>query len=132
VKNDVRQLIHINTRFVTLSSLFKNVCLEIIHSFFIMLTKLIIEQRRNLIANCRYKHAFILMRSCRTYVSFNVLYRINREYLKCEKCYWKNRKCNLASNYQKINKTIKKIKKLDDKITKLRLRIAHKTKQRKH
>ena len=29
-----------------------------------MLTKLITKQRRNSIANCRYKYVFILMRSC--------------------------------------------------------------------
>ncbi len=86
---------------VTLSSLFKSICLEIIYSSFIMLTKLIAKQRRNSIANCRYKYASILIRSCRAYVlfKFNVLYRINRKYLKCKKCYRKNRKYNLTSNY---------------------------------
>jgi len=74
VKSDVRRLVHISTRLVTLSFLFKNVRFEIIYSFFIMLTKLIIEQRRNSIVDRRYKYAFILMRSCRTYVSFDVLY----------------------------------------------------------
>jgi len=38
----------------------------------------------------------------------------------------------LAPNYQKINKIIKKVEKLNNEITKLRLRIARKTKQRKH
>jgi len=51
-------------RLITLSLLFKNVRLKIIYSFFIMLTKLITKQRRNLIANRRYKYAFILMRPC--------------------------------------------------------------------
>ncbi len=128
MKSDAQQLVHISTRLVTLFSLFKNVRLKIIYSFFIMLTKLIIKQRRNSIASCRYKYAFIFMRSCRAYVSFNVFYRINWEYFKCEKCYRKNWKCNLASNYQRINKIIKETKKLDDEITKLRLRIARKTK----
>jgi len=77
MKSDAQQLVHISTRLVTLFSLFKNVRLKIIYSFFIMLTKLIIKQRRNSIANRRYKYAFILMRSCRAYVSFNVFYRIN-------------------------------------------------------
>ncbi len=72
------------------------------------------------------------MRPCQTYVSFGVSCQINREYLKCEKCYQKNWKYNLVPNYQKINKTIKEVKKLDDKIMKLRLRIARKTKQKKH
>ncbi len=70
------------------------------HLFFlIMLTKLIIEQRRNFVVNRRYKHAFLLMRSCRVYVSFNVSCQVNRKYLKCKKCYRKNWKCDLAPNY---------------------------------
>ncbi len=64
-----------------------------------MLTKLIIKQRRNLIVDRRYKYAFVSMRSCRTYVSFGVFCRINKEYFKCEKCYRKNWKCNLTPNY---------------------------------
>jgi len=71
-----------------------------------MLIKLIIEQRRNFVVDRRYKHAFLTMRPCRVCVLFGVSYRINREYLKCEKCYRKNRKCDLASNYQRMNKAI--------------------------
>jgi len=97
-----------------------------------MSIKLTIEQRRNFVANRCYKYAFLTMRSCRVCVTFDVSCRINKEYLKCEKCYQKNRKCDLASNYQEIDKVIQKTKKLNDEITKLRLRIARKTKQRKH
>ncbi len=97
-----------------------------------MLIKLIIEQRRNFIANRRFKHVIFTTRPCRVYVLFDVSCRINREYLKCKKCYRKNRKCDLASNYQGMNEAIQKAKKLDDEITKLRLRIARKTKQKKH
>ena len=64
-----------------------------------MLIKLIIEQRRNFVANCRYKYVLFTMRSCRIYVAFDVSCQINKEYLKCEKCYRKNQKCDLASNY---------------------------------
>ena len=38
----------------------------------------------------------------------------------------------MISNYQKINKIIKKTEKLNNKITELHLRIACKTKQKKH
>ncbi len=55
-----------------------------------MLIKLIIEQRRNSIVDCRYKYALLTMRSCRICVAFDVSCRINKEYLKCEKCYRKN------------------------------------------
>ncbi len=61
-----------------------------------------------------------------------MLCRVNREYLKYKKCYRKNRKYNLISNYQKIDKTIKKTEKLNNKITKLYLKIVYKTKQKKH
>ncbi len=71
-----------------------------------MLIKLIIEQRRNSIANCCYKYVLFTMRSCRVCVLFNVSCQINKEYLKCKKCYRKNWKCNLTSNYQEINKAI--------------------------
>jgi len=64
-----------------------------------MLIKLIIEQRRNFAINRRYKHVLLTMRSCRTCVLFDVFYQVKKEYLKCEKCYRKNRKCNLTSNY---------------------------------
>jgi len=74
VKSDAQRLVYISTRLVTLFSLFKNFRFEIIYSFFIMLTKLIIEQRRNSIVDRRYKYAFVSMRSCRAYVSFSVLY----------------------------------------------------------
>ena len=97
-----------------------------------MLIKLITKQRRNFVVNCRYKHVFFTMRLCRICVSFDVSCQINRKYLKCKKCYQKNRKCDLTSNYQEMNKAISKAKKLNDKITKLRLRIARKTKQKKH
>ncbi len=117
---------------VILFSLFKSSCSEIIYSFFIILTKLITEQYRNSIADCCYRYASILMRSCRAYILFGVLCRVNRKYLKCKKCYRKNRKCNLISDYQKINKIIKKTEKLNNKITELYLKIARKTKQKKH
>jgi len=120
-------------RLVTLSSFFKNFRFEIIYSFFLIISiKLITKQRRNSVANCRYKHFGSIMRSCRACVLFDVFCRINRKYLKYKKCYRKNRKYNLTFNYQKINKVIQNAKKLNNKITKLRLRIAHKTKQKKH
>jgi hypothetical protein len=97
-----------------------------------MLIKLIIKQRRNSIVDRRYKHAFFTMRSCRICVSFDVSCQVNREYLKYKKCYRKNRKCDLASNYQEMNEVIQKTKKLNDEIIELHLRIARKTKQRKH
>jgi len=97
-----------------------------------MPTKLTIEQRRNFVADRRYKYAFLIMRSCRACVAFGVPCRVNREYLKCEECYRKNRKCDLAPNYQGMDEAIQKAEKLDDEITELRLRIARKTKQRKH
>ncbi len=132
MKSDARRIISISTRLVTLSPLFKNFRLEIIYSFLIMLIKLIIEQRRNFVVDRRYKYAFLIMRSCRVYVAFDVSYQVNKEYLKCKKCYRKNWKCDLTLDYQEMNKIIQKTKKLNDKITKLRLRIARKTKQRKH
>jgi len=97
-----------------------------------MSIKLTIEQRRNFVANRRYKHAIFIMPSCRACVSFDVSCQINKKYLKCKKCYRKNWKCDLTFNYQEMNEIIQKAKKLNDKITKLRLRIARKTKQRKH
>ena len=71
-----------------------------------MLIKLIIKQRRNFVANCRYKYVFLTMRSCRICVTFNVSCQINKKYLKCKKCYQKNRKCDLIFYYQKTNKAI--------------------------
>jgi len=55
-----------------------------------MLIKLIIEQRRNFVANRRYKYALLTMRSCRTCVAFDVPCRVNKKYLKCKKYYRKN------------------------------------------
>ncbi len=55
-----------------------------------MLIKLIIKQRRNFVINCRYKYAFFAMRSCRICIEFNVSCQVNKEYLKCKKCYRKN------------------------------------------
>jgi len=96
--------------------------------FFIILIKLITEQRYNFVADYCYKYIILTIYSCRACVSFNIFCCINREYLKYKKYYRKNRKCNLISNYQKIDKVIKKTEKLNNKITELRLRIARKTK----
>ncbi len=97
-----------------------------------MSIKLIIEQCRNFVVDRRYKYVIFTMRSCRVCVSFDVSCRINRKYLKCKKCYRKNRKYDLTSNYQEMNEAIQKTKKLNDEIIELRLKIARKTKQRKH
>jgi len=97
-----------------------------------MPVKLSTEQRRNSVADRCYKHALLTMRPCRACVSFGVPCRVNREYLKCEECYRKNRKCDLAPDYQGMDEAIQNAEKLDDEITELRLRIARKTKQRKH
>ncbi len=61
-----------------------------------------------------------------------MLCRVNREYLKYKKYYRKNRKYNLISDYQEINKIIKKTEKLNNKITELCLKITRKTKQKKY
>ncbi len=132
VKSDARQLVYISTQFVILSSFFKIFCFETIYSFFIILTKLTTEQCRNSVADCCYRYAFISICFCRACILFDMLCRVNRKYLKCKKCYRKNRKCNLISDYQKIDKIIKKTEKLNNKITELRLKIVHKIKQKKH
>ncbi len=132
VKSDAQQLVYISTRLVILFSFFKSFCLETIYFFFIILTKLITEQYRNSIVDCCYRYASISIRSCQVCILFDVLCRVNREYLKCKKYYRKNRKYNLTSNYQEIDKIIKKTKKLNNKITELRLKIVYKTKQKKH
>jgi hypothetical protein len=64
-----------------------------------MLIKLIIKQRRNFVVNRRYKYVIFSMRSCQVYVLFDVSYQVNKKYLKCKKCYQKNRKCDLILNY---------------------------------
>ncbi len=128
----MQQLIYISTRFVILFSLFKSSCFETFFFFFIILTKLITEQRRNSVVDCCYRYVSILICSCRACVLFGMLCRVNRKYLKYKKCYRKNRKYNLTSDYQKINKIIKKTEKLNNKITKLRLRIVYKIKQKKY
>ncbi len=97
-----------------------------------MLIKLTTKQRRNFVVDRRYKYVLLIMRSCRACVAFDVLCQVNKKYLKCKKCYRKNWKCDLAPNYQEMDEAIQKAKKLNDEITKLRLRIARKTKQRKH
>ena len=132
VKSNTRQLVYISTRFVILFSFFKNSCSETIYFFFIILTKLITEQRRNSVADCYYRHVSISICFCQTCILFGVLCRVNREYFKYKKYYRKNRKYNLISDYQKINKIIKKTEKLNNKITELYLRIVYKTKQKKH
>ncbi len=132
VKNNARQLVYISTRLVILFSFFKSSCFETIYFFFIILTKLTTEQYCNSIADCCYRYVSILIRSCRACILFDIFCRVNREYLKYKKCYRKNRKYNLISDYQKINKTIKKTEKLNNKITELYLKIVYKTKQKKH
>ncbi len=49
-----------------------------------MLIKLIIEQRRNFVANRRYKYVLLTMRSCRVCVAFNISCQVNKKYLKCK------------------------------------------------
>ena len=114
-------------RLVTLSFLFKSSCFETIYFFFIILTKLTTEQYCNSVVDCYYRHTSISVRFCRACILFDVFCRVNRKYLKYKKCYRKNRKYNLISDYQKIDKTIKKTEKLNNKITELRLKITRKT-----
>ena len=64
-----------------------------------MLIKLIIKQRRNFVVDRRYKYALLIMRSCRICATFDVSCQVNKKYLKCKKCYRKNRKCDLTFNY---------------------------------
>ena len=59
-------------------------------------------------------------------------YCVNRQYLKCEKCYRKNHKCELTSNYKRINEAIRKRNVLDDKILKIQLKLSRKKNERKH
>ena len=72
------------------------------------------------------------MRFCQSCSARGVTCRVTRQSLKCENCYRYNLKCDLASNYQGMNKALKEAKKLNDEILELRLKLARKEKQRKH
>ena len=79
-----------------------------------------------------FAQALLIMRSCQLCLARGVVCRVTRQSLKCENCYRYNLKCDLASNYQGMDKALKEAKKLNDEILELRLRLAHKEKQRKH
>ena len=52
--------------------------------------------------------------------------------LKMRKLLFHNLKCDLALDYQGMNKALKEVEKLKNEIFELRLRLARKKKQRKH
>ena len=72
------------------------------------------------------------MRPCSSCLSFGVSCRINRQYLKCEECYRKNRKYKLAPDYKGIDEAITKAKKLDKEIIDLIRKTARKRTKRKY
>ena len=91
-----------------------------------------ITQRVNLIIDRRYRDAILAMRSCNSCQSAEVSCRVNRQFLKCKKCYRKNHKCELTSDYKKMNEAIRRANALDDKILKIQLKLSRKKKERKH
>ena len=91
-----------------------------------------IIQRVNLITDRRYRDAILVMRSCGSCQSAEVFCCVNRQYLKCKKCYRKNHKCKLTLNYKKMNETIRRANVLDDEILKIQLKLSRKKKKRKH
>ena len=76
--------------------------------------------------------AYFIMRSCQFCSSQGVMYRVTKQSLECENYYRHNLKCDLALDYQSMNKALKEVEKLKNEILKLRLRLARKEKQRKH
>ena len=57
--------------------------------------------------------------------------RVTKQSLECENYYRHNLKCDLALDYQDMNKALKKVEKLKDEILELRLRLARKKKTTK-
>ena len=72
------------------------------------------------------------MRPCSSCLSFGVSCRVNRQYLKYEECYRKNRKCKLAPDYKGIDEAIAKAEKLDEEIIDLMRKTARKRTKRKY
>ena len=97
-----------------------------------MPTQLATQQRRDLTANRRYRSAFVTIRPYSACLSFGVSCRVNRQYLKCEECYRKNRKCELAPDYKGIDEAIAKAEKLDKEIIDLIRKTARKRTERKY
>ena len=88
--------------------------------------------RRFRVVDRIFSSIFSIMRSCQFCSSRDVACRVTKQSLKCENYYRHNLKCNLALDYQGMNKALKEAKKLNDEIFELRLRLARKEKQRKH
>ena len=72
------------------------------------------------------------MRPCSSCLSFSVSCRVNRQYLKCEECYRKNRKCELAPDYKGMDEAIAKAEKLDKEIIDLIRKTARRRTERKY
>ena len=88
--------------------------------------------RRSRVVDRIFALAYLIMRSCQSCSSQGVMCRVTKQSLKCENCYRHNLKCDLAFDYQGMNKALKEVEKLKDEILELRLRLARKEKQRKH
>ena len=88
--------------------------------------------RRFCVVDRIFAFAQSIMRSCQSCFSQGVMCRVTRQSLKCENCYRHNLKCDLALDYQDMNKALKEVEKLKNEIFELRLRLARKKKQRKN
>ena len=88
--------------------------------------------RRSRVVDRIFAFAYSTMRSCQSCSSQGVVCRVTKQSLECENCYRHNLKCDLALDYQGMNKALKEVEKLEDEIFELRLRLARKEKQRKH
>ena len=88
--------------------------------------------RRSCVIDRIFALVYFAMRSCQSCSSQNVVCRVTKQSLKCENYYRHNLKCDLALDYQGMNKALKEVEKLKNEILELRLKFAHKEKQRKH
>ena len=88
--------------------------------------------RRSCVVDRLFALAYPTMRPCQSCSSQDVMCRVTKQSLECENCYRHNLKCDLALDYQGMNKALKEAEKLKDEILELRLRLARKKKQRKH
>lgn len=88
--------------------------------------------RRLRAADRLFKGAPIAMRPCNACSSLGLACRITRQQLECEGCFRGNRKCDLAPDYQGMDKAVKEAEKLEDEILETRLKLARLEKQRKY
>ena len=87
--------------------------------------------RRYKLADRKFRRATVTMRPYKNCRGRGTTCKVTRQQPKCEEYFRHNRKCELAGDYEGIDKAIREAEKLDNEILQSRMKTARLEKQRR-